>query len=302
MNNTGSHFRHGFIGVVHAGGPAEGYKIKQTGSKSNSWWGLEHAAIFLHAAWLAAAENQPCMLIEAGAHQGTLAILGAKVGCNVYSFEGDSGHVLNMKSNLQENDVEGLVSVVPGFIDREPTEQRIDTILRRGGVRNVTLLKMDIDGRDALAMQGASSLFEAQAIRFINFEFSPAKQRLAGVDGDQYLHQLHRWGFQLFLFSCVPNKAAQARIRDVLTSNGSCLTYGNYGRVIRNPYIETEGAKRFARCFFGLRTDGSSRHQLAVHDDGCQVLLNQQLVRPTDFAAFASAVHEVDLVGKLIPW
>ena len=288
--------RTNFTGIVsiYAGAAVPIYQI---GSRGSSWWGLEHAAPVVHAAAKAAESQTPCVVVEAGAHQGTLAILAAKLGCRTFAFEANEGHVERMRQNIVSNGVETAVTVVPGFVDETPPSRRIDTHV----AEYVHLLKMDIDGADERAMRGASALFDAQRVGFINCEFNPSKQRHAQRQhsgGANYLHLLHRWGFELFLYGCVPNAAAEAKLAR-LKRNLRCLTYGNYERKLpRNPYTEKPDASAFARCLFGvtMRVNGSRYAPPA----NCSALEAQQRLEPADFAAFAAAVREVDLVGRLM--
>ena len=201
----------------------------------------------------------------------------------------------NVRANIAPGDsrVQSAVRVIPGLLGEQPAASRIDSHVDRSGP--VALLKMDIDGADAIAMRGASELFARRAVRFVNVEFSPAKQRrLAGKGpASSYLQLLHGWGFELYLFSCVPDAAAEARMAMVL-SGGRCLTYGNYARKEpRNPYVENANATAFAECVFQ-----PFRGRAA---EPCATILRQQRIRPKVFDHFASAVKEVDLVGRLVP-
>ena len=59
----------------------------------------------------------------------------------------------------------------------------------------VTLLKMDIDGMDVVAMRGAAKLFSSGGVGAINLEFSPTKHKAAsGVSDAIYLQELHALG------------------------------------------------------------------------------------------------------------
>ena len=49
------------------------------------------------------------------------------------------------------------------------------------------------------------------------------------VAGVRYLEQLDRWGFDLFLYSCVGDSVAEHRIA-AAAGGVRCATYGNYGR------------------------------------------------------------------------
>jgi len=286
--------------------------ITQVGLPNTAWWGLEHAAIVQGAAASVDGKSH-CVIVEAGAHQGTLALLASKLGCECYAFEAAPKNVLLLERNLLINDVPSKIHVIPGFVGRIGSG-RIDAHVRAQQL--VTLLKMDIDGMDLAAMHGASKLFNRRAVRFINLEYSPRKQSHAGT-GAEYLLHLHEWGFDVFLYSCTPKRAAESKISAAL-GGGRCLTYGNYGRSLRRggrgvwPYDEREDARRFVRCLFRLPEPSSATSGLAaaqrvaasvaeVHTEACRAVEAPQLISPSRFEDFAAAVHEVDLVGRLRP-
>lgn len=286
-----------FTGVVRV--DPFNVSIVQFGPKISSWWGMEHSSIVLHAVAAAASAHERCVLIEAGAHQGSLAILAARAGCDVvFAFEANEAHCKRMAANVQANAasdprVTRAVRIVPGLLGETPAARRIDTHVDASWAP-VSLLKMDIDGADAFAMRGASELFLRRTVHFVNIEFSPSKQRRLTGNGPaaSYLRLLHGYGFELYLFSCVPNARAEARMAMAL-SGGRCLTYGNYVRKEpRNPYFENSNATAFARCVF--QRDGGWGA-----DEPCATLLRQQHIRPKAFDHFANVVHEVDLVGRL---
>ena len=60
--------------------------------------GLDHSAI-VHAA----SRLPHCSLIHAGAHDGTIAILAAKLGCRVWAFEASLLWVNQMTRNMRGN-------------------------------------------------------------------------------------------------------------------------------------------------------------------------------------------------------
>ena len=62
---------------------------------------MAHFPVISHAAHKAINAGEKCVVVEAGARKGALAILAAKLGCKVYAFEADPKHVADMKSNLK---------------------------------------------------------------------------------------------------------------------------------------------------------------------------------------------------------
>ena len=82
--------------------------LKQRGSKADALWGVEHYPILRH---VAARTDAPCVIVEAGAHQGTLALLAAKSNCTVYAFDSVLRHLRLARSNTELNGVpEGKVT------------------------------------------------------------------------------------------------------------------------------------------------------------------------------------------------
>ena len=156
---------------------------------SAGFWGLEHSAIVQGAAAHAQRSGDDCVVVEAGAHQGTLALLASQLGCVCFAFEAVLHNIDLFRVNAAATAaLPRPVHLVAGYIG-QAVSRRIDEIVKQ----NVTLLKMDIDGPDLLAMRGADALFDRRAVRFVNLEFGRGKQAESGVE---YLRQLDAWGFE----------------------------------------------------------------------------------------------------------
>lgn len=165
--------------------PERNITIWQHGRLDIGWAGMEHSSV-VHAASL----SRPCNVVEAGAHQGSLAVQAAILGCDVWALEGRKGNAALLQQNVALNHGQGKVTIKQGFLgdgsnallageaggagssNAQPT-LRIDAIVPPGV--GVTLLKMDIDGDDHRAMMGASRLFEERRVQLVNFEFNPEK-------------------------------------------------------------------------------------------------------------------------------
>ncbi|KAL3893582.1 MAG: hypothetical protein SGPRY_014130, partial [Prymnesium sp.] len=180
------------------------------GTAKTAWWGIEHYPVVRSAAECA----QPCVVVEAGAHQGTLALLAAKLNCTVYAFDSILRHLRIARSNLEMNSIpSGRVFFTHKKLG-VANGSRLDELVP-SGVR-ISLLKMDIDGMDAIAMRGASGLITASGIDVIHVEFSPYKHMAsAGISDVDYLNELHAKGFEAYLDNCY--KAGQPRLEEEIS-------------------------------------------------------------------------------------
>ena len=121
------------------------------------------------------AQRGRCVFVEAGAHQGTLSMLAARMNCTVHAFDSVLRHLRLARQNLQLNGL-GFVTYKHLRLG-ESVGSRLDEHVPLA--EHISLLKMDIDGVDALAMRGADRLFSGAGVSVINLEFSPAKHRKA---------------------------------------------------------------------------------------------------------------------------
>lgn len=285
-------------------------QLHQLGTPSEQWWGMEHFAPIAHAAAAANAGREPCVVVEIGAHAGTLALLAGKMGCEVYAFEADAAHRRRYELNAALNahaspgGCGGKVTYTLGAVG-QTAGSRVDEVVPPG--TRVTLLKVDIDSVDMFAVRGAEGLFlggaaaappgagagteEARGggVDFVNLEFSPAKHRAATrTPPKQYLEEVHRRGFDIFLLDCYfdENKtlpAAGLRQRCLANVHEDYDPGGAAGR----GFVEVSESRLLLRCVMeGLGCD--------LHDAAS--LVAGQLVPPSDFAAFAAAVTEVDVL------
>ena len=99
--------RRNFSTMAHFSATVGRITLKQRGSRADALWGVEHYPVLRH---VAARRDVACVVVEAGAHQGTLALLGAKSNCTVYAFDSVLRHLRLARSNTALNGIpEGKV-------------------------------------------------------------------------------------------------------------------------------------------------------------------------------------------------
>ena len=65
---------------------------------------------------------------------------------------------------------------------------------------HIRLLKIDVEGFEGLALNGATAHFKQHKIDYILSEVSPCNMKqLTGITLSQYLHTLHQQGFDVYL-------------------------------------------------------------------------------------------------------
>lgn len=74
----------------------------------------------------------------------------------------------------------------------------VDSFLRREGVREVRLLKIDVEGFEPEVLRGARDALSSGRIQRVLFEFSPVFYRARGVDVRSPIDYLTGLGFDLF--------------------------------------------------------------------------------------------------------
>eukprot|EP00966_Prymnesium_polylepis_P027796 642471-Prymnesium_polylepis.1 len=273
------------------------FTIRQRGEKSAGLWGLEHYPVLRHVAKAAAGPGSPCVLIEAGAHQGTLALLGGMSNCTVHGFDAVLRHLQMARSNVALNRIppERL-----RFVHRKLGDSagfRLDELVPSTG--RISLLKMDIDGMDAIAMRGASGLFQGAGVDVINLEFSPTKHfESAKVSDADYLRELHAKGYEAYLDNCYKHGLPQLEQHISRALGGAlCLAV-----VAQGGDEETAAQSLLFGCLIG---GSCPRDALA--------LARRQHIPADKYGAFADAVArrdrrgEVDLVlvkpsGRVLPY
>lgn len=234
-----------------AGFGGEPMPLTVPGSCDAFLWGMEHYPIIKHAAKNAIAHGGQCVYVEAGAHKGTLAVLAAKQGCTVYAFEMSAENVADMTHVMKMNSVsKDQVHVFQKAIGDKPGS-RVDEVVPRG---KVTVLKMDIDGLDALAMRGAKGLFSDGGVDVINIEFSPPKQEKdSKVSSVDYLTSLVDMGYSAYLSDCY------GRTSNALKELGlTCMSDERGGNHRERDWRETKMENDFFVCLLEGCTDRSA--------------------------------------------
>ena len=268
----------GFTGTLNVVGIVNTtVSVRQLGQVSENlhhWGGLEHSAMFVHASVYAKARGSKCVIIEAGANAGTLALLGAKLNCHVYAFEASDDYLQEMRSNIQLNDLHANITVVPGYLG---THVRLSEHV----TDKITHLKMDIDGLDFLAVK----TINLGRVEHINFEFSPTKFKGGLPTAIAYIRYLESHGFSLYVYCCVTPE------QTFFANGAKCLTQANYGHRLRNgqgnPYRETPQAVLLSECVFQVRDQDSPV---------CAQIMRQQRIGGQAFIRDLGN-SEIDIVG-----
>lgn len=173
-------------------------------SQPRCFWGWDHIPGVALAAHLTRTRALPCLVIEAGTHKGTVAIVAALLGCEVYALEGSPKNIGYTRTNVRLNPLsQPNMRIIGGWLSDKPG-QRIDEKIATSG-HPITLLKMDIDGPDLAAMRGAEGLFRGRGVDMVQIEFGPKKLSGPGAPaerGAQYLEFMHVRGFEAFLMAC----------------------------------------------------------------------------------------------------
>lgn len=271
------------------------FKIAFQGSCDDSMWGMAHFPVISHAAHKAINDGEKCVVVEAGARKGALAILAAKLGCKVYAFEADPKHVADMKSNLKLNHVsEDAVHVFQTNLG-DQTGSRVDEFVPKG---KVTVLKMDIDGMDAVAMSGSRGLFDHGGVEVINIEFSPPREKdkeekdkkeknVRGFSSLEYLRRLTDMGYTAYLAGCYGNSAKTSPplealgMRCTLPSRDDGSAFFTLQRT--GKWSETTAQETFLNCLLG-ESKCAERAEL-----------ERNRVKPSAFKAFFKATKDLKL-------
>ncbi len=120
-----------------------------------------------------------------------------KVGCEVHAFEANGRLFRELQKNVDLNP--GLTSIhMHKAKIGNMTGSRLDEFV----TGCISVLKMDIDGFDSYAMDGASGLLDA-GVEVINLELSPEKHLKKGGGSDEtYLASLFARGYEAYLVDC----------------------------------------------------------------------------------------------------
>jgi len=174
------------------------------------------------------------ILFDIGSCVGLFAIHAGALGCEVIAFEPDPGYLKRLRRNIRINRlnrkikvVEWAVSDKKGFAtlysdgvegnspslslvgERGSTTvetNAIDNAIRDGKLPKPTLIKMDIEGAEVLALQGMKELLSSQnSPRLIFIEIHPQFLLNFGSSSNECMELIESFGFKQI--QCVEREA-----------------------------------------------------------------------------------------------
>ena len=165
-------------------------------------------------------------VIDVGAHIGYFTrILAKLVGPDgmVYAIEADPANFKLLKKNTERlanvrrfetaagnknGEIEFYKGAKTGTSSSFPAEFRaekisvssirMDDLARAENISRVDFMKIDVEGGEPAAMDGALEMFEKNPDIKIILEFSPENLGLAGVNGPDFLKKISSLGFDIF--------------------------------------------------------------------------------------------------------
>jgi len=267
-------------------------KWRMLGHPRDSVWGHEHVPAVVE---IANATRGHCVFLEVGAHVGWLVLLARRLGCTVFAWELSPACVRTLRSNLQLNGLDehpgGIFTKAVGH----KAGSRIDADVPHS--THVSLLKMDIDGPDGVAMLGVETLFQQKRIDYVNIEYGGAKQAKLRP---RYLHEMHARGFDVYLLDCYAARTYEHLLRAWPGSMLTCLNHSpevpsfnrsatHLGQLVDVPSVQP--VHDFLRCLVA---------NPAIPGSYCSRLLENQRIPLEHFSAFTRGLGqgEVDLMLK----
>jgi FkbM family methyltransferase len=188
--------------------------------------------------------------VDVGAHWGYFSLLAAaRVGKEgrVLAVEADPRVFTTLQKTLELNPglpveaiqaaaaAEAGVLVLHGFDERgdnwgissvatsqggqsfQVRAETLDTIFDQGGVSDVALLKMDIEGAEVLALRGAARSLREQRVRTLLLELHPPQLAALGASVREVTANLRACGYRLWAVDHsleTSRAAAYGRLRD----------------------------------------------------------------------------------------
>ena len=170
--------------------------------------------------------------IDVGAHIGEYVLLAASAigeDGKVYAFEPDPRSYGFLQRNIMINRLRNIYvnnsavfnvdGTVKFFISEELTTSRIfvshltqrraidvsaitlDTYVRDNQIDEVHIIKMDIEGAELFALEGAKTLLSlpSQQAPVIVFEYSPSNCKEFGYDATKIFEMLRSFGYKLYV-------------------------------------------------------------------------------------------------------
>jgi len=166
------------------------------------------------------------LMVDAGANHGTYALLAAALGARVVAIEPQRTLVGNIVASVERNhllrrvhlynnailDTRAAVGIASG--DRG-ADGGIATVVEGGDLcalplddlilgREVTFLKVDVEGNDLRALRSAHQAYRSGHVRNVLVEFGPPKRwrevaQQSDRDGVNTMQAMHRLGFSTWL-------------------------------------------------------------------------------------------------------
>ncbi|GAB6090206.1 FkbM family methyltransferase [Spirochaeta dissipatitropha] len=174
--------------------------------------------------------NKP-VVYDIGAHTGMFSIALARKGCSVVAFEPVPATLEGLRKNIHEAGLESDITVIPrglanqdqhvlihqfsdetfnSIFPRDPEQQKqyhlesyghaeihvqpLDDMQKELNLPLPALIKMDIEGAELFALQGASGLLR-QAHPVILVEYSTENCMNAGYERREIVHELQLKGY-----------------------------------------------------------------------------------------------------------
>ena len=218
----------------------EQMRMKELETASHATWtqttwtgpGAEHVELF--SALLGSEEGG--LYVDVGANEGVLLTLAAMMGHPTVGIEAISQNYVKLLNIVRDNhfqrnvrvvhaaasDVSGKVvafkeninaasrqrngqQVSPGeTLDDQILQYTTTVILDDLIDADITLLKLDVEGTEFLALKGSKRIFSQRTVRYVHFEFSPSN--MMSLSGSRspldLLSFLHDHGYSIYIEDC----------------------------------------------------------------------------------------------------
>jgi FkbM family methyltransferase len=176
------------------------------------------------------------VVVDAGANVGYYTLLASSlVGRDgrVYSFEPDPYNCALLKRNVRINQCTNVIIEQKALIDRYRSVNLFKSVRNFGEHRvydmhdkrkktnsigtslddyfrdkpsKVDVMKMDIEGAEAMAFEGMNSLIETNDDLQVFLEILPTGEEASGFSSKAFLERLFKFGFQIYLIDVDKNE------------------------------------------------------------------------------------------------
>ncbi len=188
------------------------------------------------------------IVINAGANIGyhtlILSRLVGDVG-KVYAFEPEPRNYQLLVQNINENGCSNVIAVAKALSNKDEYTKlyvdsvnigdnrlyasdderefvnveaiRLDTYFNHMAyTRNANFIKMDIQGYEALALDGIAKIIKSNRYMKMVTEFWPNGIKMSGADPEVYLHNLESLGFEIYNIDEIHNRIEKRSVPDLL--------------------------------------------------------------------------------------